>query len=136
MNPTTQTVLHDPANGVIGNCMSAVLASLLHLPIESVPLFADPDCWVKDLNAWLRPYGLAYLSFPAEGLPQLFADFGISGLHHDTAGVSLRFSDAHHACVAKDGELVFDPHPSRAGLGALESCGVFIALEPWKWSKS
>ena len=38
MIPTTQTILHDPDNGKIGNCLSAVLASLLHLPIELVPL--------------------------------------------------------------------------------------------------
>lgn len=133
MIPVTQTVLHDPANGLHGNCLSAVLASLLHLAIEDIPVFSDADRWVKELNAWLRPYGLAYLSFSAEGLPQLFADFGISGLHHGIAGVSPRFTDAHHACVAKDGVLVFDPHPSRAGLGSLDSCGVFIVLEPWLW---
>ncbi len=36
MKPTKQTVLHDPANGKHGNCLSAVLASLLHLPIEAM----------------------------------------------------------------------------------------------------
>ena len=61
MKPTKQTILHDPAKGLHGNCLSAVLASLLHLPIEDVPLFITPETWVKDLNAWLRPFGLAYL---------------------------------------------------------------------------
>lgn len=56
MKPTKQTVLHDPANGKHGNCLSAVLASLLHLPIEDVPVFSEPHPkWQQDLNEWLRP---------------------------------------------------------------------------------
>lgn len=132
MTPTTQTLLHDPANGVIGNCFSAVIASLLHLPIETVPVFADPDNWVKDVNKWLRPYGLAFITFNTDVLRRAMADFGIEGLHHEVSGPSPRFSDAYHACVAFDGDLVFDPHQSRQGLTNNESCGILIALEPWR----
>lgn len=133
MKPTKQTVLHDPANGKHGNCLSAVLASLLHLPIEIIPVFSDPDRWVKDLNAWLRPYGLAYLSFPVEGFDKVLTTFGIEGMHHEIYGTTKRFADVNHACVAEDGRVVFDPHPSDDGLNdAVEGCGIFIALEPWK----
>lgn len=131
MIPTTQTALHDPANGVIGNCLSAVLASLLHLPIELVPLFADETTWAKDMNAWLRPYGLAYIQFEP-GFAQTLVDYGIKGLHHEVAGPSPRHADTLHACVGLDCEQVFDPHPSRAGLKSLDTHGVFIALEPWR----
>lgn len=133
MKPTKQTILHDPANCLHGNCLSAVLASLLHIPIETIPTFYDPDNWLKDLNAWLRPYGLAYMSWSAENFPDTLAAFGITGMHHELGGRTKRFSDVGHACVAVDGELVFDPHPSNDGLNdGIESCGVFIALRPWE----
>lgn len=136
MIPITQTVLHDPANGLHGNCLSAVLASLLHLPIDSIPVFSDSDRWVKELNAWLRPHGLAYLWFQDQDFRRTLDAFGIEGLHHEISGKTMRFSDVSHACVAEDGRLIFDPHPSRDGLNAgVEGSGVFIALEPWKWSK-
>lgn len=130
MIPVKQTILHDPAAGAHGNCLSAVLASLLHMPIESIPVFSQ-DQWVKDLNDWLRPLGLAYLTFP-DG-PRVLDAFGIKGLHHEVFGKSKRFSDVGHACVGLDGDLVFDPHPSDDGLNdGVEGVGVFIALRPWE----
>jgi hypothetical protein len=135
MIPTKQTILHDPSNGLHGNCLSAVLASLLHLPIETVPVFSDPDHWLKDLNAWLRPYGLAYLSFPDTTFDLTLSNFGIKGLMHEIGGMSTRWKDVGHSCVAEDGQVVFDPHPSNDGLNAgVESSGIFVALEPWKWA--
>lgn len=131
MKPTDQTILHDPANGVFGNRMSAVLASLLHIDVEQVPLFVS-DGWQIELNAWLRPYGLAYISFSRDVWLAAMRDFGITGCHHEVAGISPRFADANHACVGHDAQQVFDPHPSRSGLESVASCGVFIALEPWR----
>lgn len=132
MIPTTQTILHDPANGMIGNCLSAVLASLLHLPIELVPTFNHHPGWTKDVNEWLRPYGLAYLSITKASFDQAFADAGVKECHHEIAGPSRGFDDVHHACVAVDGKLVFDPHLNGDGLEEYDTCGVFIALEPWR----
>lgn len=133
MNPTKQTILHDPANGQHGNCLSAVLASLLHLEIDEVPVFQDNETWVKDMNAWLKAYGLAYLSFPVKGYEGMLESLGIKGLHHEIGGMTNRFSDVCHSCIGEDGKLVFDPHPSNEGLNAgVESYGVFIALRPWE----
>lgn len=133
MIPTKQTVLHDPANGLHGNCLSAVLASLLHIPIDTVPTFSDPARWLKDLNIWLRPRGLAYLTFPIKSFDETLAIFGIEGLHHEIGGMTKRFTDVGHSCVAQDGNVVFDPHPSDDGLNmGIESSGVFIALRPWE----
>lgn len=129
MLPTKQTILHDPANGLQGNCLSAVLASLLHLPIDDIPVFKTPETWVRELNLWLRPFGLAYC---------MVADFdchidayGITGLWHEVSGNTARSADVTHACVALDGNLVFDPHPSDTGLTELTCHGFFIVLEPW-----
>ena len=129
MIPTKQTVLHDPENGKIGNCLSAVLASLLHLPIEEVPVFADAATWRKDLNTWLKQYGLAYVMLAKDGF---LADYGIEGVWHEISGDSPRRHDVMHACVAKDGEVVFDPHPDDSGLVVATLQAFFISLEPWK----
>lgn len=135
MIPTTQTILHDPANGKHGNCLSAVLASLLHLPIEDIPVFSDPGHWVCDLNIWLLPFGLAYLSITKDSFDSAFENAGIRGCHHEIAGPTDRFSDVYHACVAVDGIQVFDPHPQGTGLKSSDTCGVFIALQPWRMVK-
>lgn len=130
MIPITQTKMHAPEDGVHGDCMSAVLASLLHLPIESVPMFTDPITWVKDLNAWLLQFGLAYFMF--ENLDCEVEAYGVSGMWHEISGNTSRFADVQHACVARDCKVNFDPHPSRSGLTRIACHGVFIALEPWR----
>lgn len=40
MTPVDQTILHDPDAGLYGDCQRAVIASLLDLPIDSVPNFS------------------------------------------------------------------------------------------------
>ena len=129
-----QTVLHDPENGLHGNCFSAVLSSLLHVPIEDVPIFSDPIAWVKDVNNWLRPYGLAYLNVTdfahhAEG-------YGIEDCWHEMSGETKRSADLLHAVVGKDGQAIHDPHPDDSGLKVVEASGIFIALHPWKMARA
>ena len=130
---TKQTILHDPANGKHGNCMSAVLASLLHLPIEDVPIFSDPNRWQIDLNIWLRRYGLAYICL--SNFESHAAEYGIVGCHHEIAGVSPRSAEVLHACCAIDGKVTFDPHPDNTGIEdptkKTPMSGIFIALQPW-----
>jgi hypothetical protein len=133
MKPTKQTILHDPLNNRHGNCLPAVLASLLHIPIENVPIFATPGTWVKDLNTWLRPFGLAYCLI--EDFECQIDAYGIEGLWHEVSGNTTRNKEVKHACVAKDGEFVFDPHPDDSGLTKVTCHGFFIALEPWRWSE-
>lgn len=129
MIPTKQTVLHDPDNGKIGNCFSAVLASLLHLPIEEVPLFVDPDTWLQDLNKWLKQFGLAFMVI--SNLEDVLNGHEIEGLWHEVSGKSSRSHDIFHSCIGYEGKVYFDPHPDSTGLHEIHSCGVFVALEPW-----
>lgn len=125
-----QKQLHDPENGVTGDCFTAVLASMLELPLTFVPLFIEdkPEGeWVRKLNKWLFPFGLAYICLdPSFSLEY----YGIKGLHHDVSGDSPRFPGINHACVGLDGKLVFDPHPTKLGLPKIDSFGVFIVLDP------
>lgn len=126
MKPTTQTIL----SGQNANALQAVLASLLHLPIESIPVFSDSVDSLKEVNAFLRPYGMAYMI--VSDFDTYCEENGISGCHHEIAGFTKRSADVWHACVAADGQLIFDPHPSRSGLTATMAHGVFIALHPWR----
>ncbi|MES2946017.1 MAG: hypothetical protein V4772_24380 [Pseudomonadota bacterium] len=112
--------------------MSAVLASLLHFPIESVPTFSDGASWIADLNKWLRPYGLAYLLITKETFDEAFSAQGIEDCYHEMAGPSVNFAGVDHACGAHDGKFVYDPHPEGKGLEQYTTCGVFIALRPWR----
>jgi hypothetical protein len=108
--PTDQEIL----SPVFGDCLSACVATILDLPLSAVPVFARPgQNWgqmVDLLNAWLAPRGLvAVLSLsPPAGL-------GIA------KGPSPRFVGGGHCVVVRDGVLVWDPHPSRAGLAAGET---------------
>lgn len=90
-----------------GNCFSACVASILEISIEDVPIFLGPG---GDLRfwQWLGAQGLAASLYrSASYVPP---GFSIAG------GPSKRFAGRMHACVALDGRIVHDPHPSRDGL--------------------
>lgn len=133
MHKIDQTILHRPEEGQHGNCLSAVLASLLHLPIDSIPVFMS-DKWQKELNEWLRPHGLAYLCL--DNKEEAFAlhceEQGITDLYHEIAGPSPRHDDVQHAIVGFNFAHAHDPHPDRSGVTKNSSIGVFIALNPWE----
>ena len=66
MIPVFQTILADPeradghnAEGIAGNCYQAALASVLELPLEQVPHFAqDGVHWCESSGEWLTARGL------------------------------------------------------------------------------
>ncbi len=90
--------------GADGNCLAACMASILELPLSSVPEFGED--WLRDLNGWLAERGLAYRRVPMYAKPS-----GWSTIE----GISPR--GGLHACVAHDGELIWDPHPIEDGTG-------------------
>lgn len=137
MIPTKQTVLHNPAEGHFGNCFTAVLASLLHLPIDQVPHFYDArdtkdTQWLARVNEWLRPYGLGYVEIDAS-LTALMSEIKLQEVHHEICGNTSRYAETLHSCVAIDGKVAFDPHPDDSGLTKPRALGMFVALRPWDW---
>jgi hypothetical protein len=89
-----------------GNCFSACLASILEISIEGVPLFLGP--YWDDFLPWLADRGLSASLYRRDDyVPQ---GYSIAG------GPSKRFAGRMHACVAFNGVVVHDPHPSRDGL--------------------
>ncbi len=127
MTPIQQTILHDPENGKTGDCFRACIASLLSLPIENVPHFCDgkPEgdtTYYGELNTWLAERGLIYLEFgTGSGWSESFAAAG-GDCFHIISGRSPR--GYLHAIVGRNGEPIYDPHPSNAGLITIETFGI------------
>lgn len=119
MNPVNQEFMHLPEEGQQGDCHRAVIASLLEIPISEVPHFAqdsqgDVDKYWTMIQDFLGNRGYAYLTIPADGGAMFFGDH--PGVYHEISGPDPRGGSMMHAVIGKDGEVVFDPHPSRAGL--------------------
>ena len=130
MNPVDQTILHDPESGRFGNCYSACLASLLERPIEEFDLFHEL------YTAWGAKYESGQtVSFAERMAPMwhLAGKFGVLLVAVDVthlgqfrpAGFSIANGPSErgvdHSCVAFDGVIVHDPHPSRAELVEIQS---------------
>lgn len=106
MTPIDQTKLHTETQR--GNCTAAAFASLLDLPLSEVPEveeIKEPYSWVKALNEWLGGLGYDWDTWDADIIPP---------------GYSIAWGDTvrgtTHCCIALDGQIVHDPHSSRAGL--------------------
>ena len=108
-----------------GNCFQAMLASVLELPLESVPDFmtgAEQGAWRIPLNTWLRQFNLGYIEIAPTYLPK--------GCIHEISGDSPR--GLMHAVVGQSMEMIHDPHPSGEGILNTEVFGIFVALDPSK----
>lgn len=124
-----QTIMHVPGESR-GNCFAAVFAGLLQIPIESIPDFDGPD-WRKQVNAFLRPYGLAWLQVGIDN--EWLEDSGVSGMWHEVSGTTDRFDGkVRHSCVGLDAAVAWDPHPSQSGFVHQNGASIFVALQPWK----
>jgi len=113
--PQTQTRIGDN-----GNCFAAALASILDE--RQLPEFGGDDRYWDRVDAYLARRGLKYRRVPLEPKP-----VGYSTVE----GISPR--GGLHACVAKDGEFVHDPHPveddPRRGLRTPKYYGLLLPLE-------
>ncbi len=117
MSEITQTILTGDPEGRQGNCLQAAVASLFDLELDDVPHFvAEPESarWLDRMCTWAvsRRMFVRYRPTP-EGVAR-----GIA------VGPTER--GTHHANVVRDGRLVWDPHPSRAGLTGVKAVYEFI----------
>jgi hypothetical protein len=111
----TQMILHGDPSGVPGNCLQAAVASLLNLPLDDVPHFILHDDWLEQLAAFCIAHGYR----PIMRMPDVPVAYGMAW------GPSER--GVRHAVVWVDGQIAWDPHPSRAGLLKVTE---LIAFEP------
>lgn len=107
MTPVDQTKVHDPDNGVLGDCWRAAVASVMDLPLAEVPVLEHESDPYDALCRWACLRGFYLLGFAPDNPP---SGYSIA------IGPSPRRTDCSHCCVALDGQVVHDPHPSRAGL--------------------
>lgn len=100
MIPVYQTIFAIPG----GNCLQASLASILELPLDSVPHFAniDSDDWWQQLQTWCKQYGIYPVYIPAENQ----ASDAFQG-YHLVAVKTPCGSD--HMTVGKNGKIIHDP---------------------------
>lgn len=116
MKPVNMIVMHDPDNGVWGDCTRACVASIFELPAEEVPHFGVngltpqlPDGtyeWWNNLMAWLEPRGFSMITYqidsPEEDWPAQHMQF-----HYIRSGLTCR--DTDHDTVWFGGKMVHDP---------------------------
>lgn len=111
MTPVDQDIFINDPQGRIGNCLQAAVASILDRELNDVPHFCGvPEgCnWYGGMIQWLHNEGYVFLD--VRGKSNLFYHTG----YVIACGESER--GAMHAVVYENGELVHDPHPSKAGI--------------------
>lgn len=125
MRPMFQTQF-----GPRGNCMSAALASILELPLESIPNFYDAGPterdWHNALKRWLMGIGYALIEVP-------IGENGHGAFHwggYAIASGPTQRENGWHATVWHDGKIVHDPHPDGSGLTKLETLEFLYPLNP------
>ena len=98
-------------SGRMGDCLRAAVATLLQIPPDRVPHFAESSDWLGALLAFRD--GLHYFTLQKGYWPP----------HMETAlpwviGCGRSPRGVMHAVIlsAADGSLIHDPHPSRDGL--------------------
>lgn len=122
MTPVTQTITGDK-----GNCLQAAVASILDKPLEEVPHFiCYGESWFIALILFMRDFGYEYHGI-ADGSLLTDPKFN-KGIGGYVIGSGMSPRGFSHAVVCKDGEIVHDPHPSRAGVEHIES---FYQFEPF-----
>ena len=129
MKPVDQDV-----NLAVGNCWSACMASILMWPWERFRDFHQEFSRAhRDLKDAEYEERVAYMRILHRlGYHVQRVEFG--ELEIVPAGYSIASGMADrgvmHSCVAMNGEIVHDPHPSRAGLHAIDYYEVLVRLAP------
>lgn len=120
----TQTKFYDPNQPpelCTGNCTEAALASLFGIQLDDVPSMQgmiSNDYW-DALEAFVGSQGYS--------LSMQTGNYRPKGLYL-ADGPSVR--GCGHFVVMRDGEMVHDPHPSRAGLLRVDRVWVLLPLDP------
>jgi hypothetical protein len=127
MKPVFQTKF----GGTSGNCFTACTASILELPLESIPnvcvLGTD---WFDAFLFWCGTIGFSYVELIGEYRKMTDGQLCV------VSGKSPR-GDFGHCVVGRfeDGDIkiIHDPHPDNTGLdGEIEQYGLFIPVDPIK----
>lgn len=126
MKPVDQTSFYEPGKAT-GDCMRACVASILELPIEQVPHFAYDDDGERDESEFWNRY-IAFLR--SRGFVFIRCSATTPGLDTDYIACGPGPRGCGHAVVYRQGVMVHDPHPSRAGLTEVHYAHVLVPIAP------
>lgn len=105
----TQTEFYDPDNPASGNCVEASIATILDISLQSIPKLIPPNCDVitfwDNVDDFLMTVGMRLKLWHSKDYPPG---------RYLVSGPSVR--GCSHMVVYEDGQLLWDPHPSRAGV--------------------
>lgn len=122
------------APGVTGDCWRCCIAAILQVPAEEVPHFYDRTQFESaeaDAQRWLNARGYALVTTRAS--------FDVPRWHGDDVELPLIVSGPTersrgmgklHAVVKVGMKVVYDPHPSEAGLTAEVQQSMIVKLFP------
>lgn len=123
-----------------GNCWQTAIACILEVEPDELP---DQGIWdARKGKGWACSYHniLQGYLFKHHGLMYCeLAEYEFSGVMvrepgwHVLIGPTVRTTEErpiNHAVVGRYGKMVWDPHPSRDGLVAVEKWGVFSLIPP------
>lgn len=143
MKPVDQSRMYDPTDQQPpGNCWAACIASILEVSLEEVP--DEGKFWLPGMSprkswpkyheammAWLAEKNLTLVECSVHNIVVDWTD-----CHEILSGPSPRDQNVLHAVVGFGGEIVHDPHPSRAGLLQIEdkpwTRSYFVCIDPAK----
>lgn len=122
MIPVDQTQLHDEMSFKCGDCYRACVASVLEIPIEEVPHFAElhGDNMFEEADKWFSQRGIYSLRFFIKNYDEDRVYIWGRGAHCIVSGQSPRGKNIHHAIVGYASgyniDMIHDPHPDRTGI--------------------
>lgn len=126
MKPVYQTICTLPG----ANCVQAATASILELPLQSVPNFmlthGHPG-WFQAWLDWLADRGFEVLQYRADWTPRgYYIAMGPAGA-----------AEGDHAVVMRAGRLAHDPAgPGAAGLASIDYVYALLPLDPARFAQS
>jgi hypothetical protein len=107
-----------------GDCLMACAASVLEIPLGTLPEITKDNEgeWWLVFDKAIRERGFR--------IAELMNDPPLAPLGYAIAiGPTQRFDgQENHACVALDGDVVHDPHPSRSGLAGIDYWLTFVPI--------
>ena len=121
-----QRNLHDPENGIHGDCDRACLASMLGLPIGDVPHFFDgvntsEECVAayKTRKKWLNDRGVTYIQVKIVGDEDY--EKVIRSTSYENPGIPFLLvgesrNGTTHVVICLDGEIIHDPALDNSGI--------------------
>ena len=116
-----QTIFAGREDDVPGNCLQAAVATYFGKPLDLIPHFVVFPNWSEAVDLWLRQTTAGKLIWRRERATEIPS--------HRCLVIGKSPRGVFHICVADGGRIVWDPHPSDAGLTSVIEIWTFPAAD-------